>query len=91
MAIPKRTSAESICHANGLYHRGIYCPAALWEQVVHAQTPESADEVLDSLPVETQRQLRAVYDNRPSLPRDAEFADAVAALVAWLERGRASL
>ncbi len=81
--VPERTPSEAICHAALLYHHGIFCPAEMWFQVVRVLTPESAAGILDSLPAETQRQLRAVFEDRPSLPEDTEFASSVAALLEW--------
>lgn len=83
-----RTACEAVCHAAALYDRGVFCPGELWGQVVRVLTPESAAGVLDSLPVETQRLLRAVFKDRPSLPDDVDLAPSVAALVAWFGSGR---
>ena len=80
--VPERTSRDAVCHAALLYYRGVICPAEMWFQVVRVLTPESAAGILDSLPAETQRQLRAVFEDRPSLSEDAKFAPSVAALVA---------
>ena len=80
---------DAVRHAVRLYHRGIICPAEMWFQVAGVLTPASAAGILDSLPAETRQQLRAVFADRPSLPGDSEIAPIVAAIVAWLERGRA--
>ncbi len=67
-------------------NRRIFCASEMWLQIAHVLTPENAHDILNALPQEVQVQLRAVYLDSPSLPREGELAAVCRELARWCEQ-----
>jgi hypothetical protein len=64
---------ENVHHAATLYHRGIICPAEMWNRITDPLTTQTAVTILDGLPVNLQDTLRRAYAERPWSLRTGEL------------------